>query len=531
MNSPFHYSPSPDLLRAYSEMFQWDIMRHPPFRDEIEKGKMFGILLVKDADGVVSSLAAFSGQIADSFHWQGFVPPIFDYLDEDGYFKVHEREISALNRVISEIENHEYASLLREYETLKAETDNAIEVALRRMAEAKTIRDARRKEGVSQEEETLLIRESQYLKAELHRCKLAARQQLAPILERIDECKARISGLIEKRRRMSENLQRWLFSNFRMLNAEGESKDLNTIFVEYNGIVPPSGSGECCAPKLLQYAYLHDLQPLEIAEFWHGESPRGEVRYHGAHYPACHSKCLPILGWMMRGLDVDQSPSSSLPGELMPEIIYENERFCVVNKPSGLLSVPGKSDAPSVVSLLRKHYGRDVFPAHRLDRDTSGLLLLAFDVRTQSRFHRMFEMRLVKKTYIAVLDGDISVTSHPLEGRISLPLAPDLNDRPRQMVDIYMTNGGKDALTDYRVVQVKDGLTHIEFHPLTGRTHQLRLHAASPLGLGMPIVGDKLYYRNNRTPCSRMLLHASAISFSFNGTPYSFTSNPDFPKK
>ena len=508
--NPFHYEPHPLCLRAYEELMERDVMSVPDFREEIEKGKMFGILIVGDGKGKVGYLAAFSGQIKDSFRWPGFVPAVLDYLDENGYFKKGEIEVSALNRDIETLEKEKLPKLEKDLRLMEEESMKYVEKAKREMTEAKARRDAKRASWISPEEENRLIRESQYLKAELHRAKKRARECLGPFIDRMEECKKEISQLKVERHIRSGNLQSRLFSDFKMLNAEGESKDLNAIFSEFNGSIPPSGSGECCAPKLLQYAYLHGLQPLAMSEFWYGSSPNGEIRIHGAHYPACRSKCLPILTWMLKGLDVAEGYKE--PSPIMPRVVYENSDFCVVDKPPGLLSVPGKGRVPSVVSLMKEKYQREVYPAHRLDQDTSGLLILAFTPETQRQLQHLFASREVRKTYVAVLDGDFAATGLPLQGKIELPIGPDITDRPRQKVDHQY---GKRAITSYRVVKVENGMTQIEFLPLTGRTHQLRVHSASTEGLGLPIAGDRLYYRPGRTLMSRMLLHACRIEFTY----------------
>ena len=289
--------------------------------------------------------------------------------------------------------------------------------------------------------------------------------------------------------------------------------------------IPPSGAGECCAPKLLQAAYLRGLHPLAMAEYWYGRPKGGEVRVHGEHYPACRGKCLPVLGWMLQGLSVEPPLGSDVTSHVAhkPEIIYENQWFCVVNKPSGMLSVPGKGETVSVQQWLSDRYGLDrmVKMAHRLDQDTSGLLVATFGPAPFKVMQSLFATRKVKKIYVAELDGDYEAKGLPRIGRIDLPLSPDWLDRPRQRVDF---EEGKSAVTDYEFVGVSDGRSRVNFYPLTGRTHQLRVHAASEKCLGIPIAGDRLYGRNGGKGATRLHLHARKLEFIFplDGERYCF---------
>ena len=325
----------------------------------------------------------------------------------------------------------------------------------------------------------------------------------------------RLTILKQERRQLSEALQLWLFRQYRMLNARGEEKDLVDIWHDYHSSpriqqrfpLPPGGSGDCCAPKLLQYAYSHGLHPVVMAEFWYGESPRGEIRHHGQFYPACRGKCLPILTFMLQGLDVATSESSQQ--SLFPEVRYEDESVLVIVKPSGLLSVPGRTDAPSVQSLLTERYGR-VFMPHRLDMDTSGLMVIARTEQAYQHLQQQFFARTILKKYVALLDASASHEGHLLQpgdhGTISLSLRPDPLDRPRQVVDPLH---GKQAITDYDVLDCGHSSTLVSLTPHTGRTHQLRMHCAHPDGLNAPIKGDNLY----GTKAQRLFLHAAELAF------------------
>ena len=444
-------------------------------------------------------LAAYSGLLAGRNDWPFFVPPVFDAQQPDGHFKQTEARITALNRQIA----------------------TALEAA--------TVPDGSPSGALN-------------------------RQATVP-----DGSPSGISALKRQRKALSEALQQWLFAQYRMLNARGERKDLIEIWRTYHPSprlqqrfpLPPGGSGDCCAPKLLQYAYEHRLKPLEIAEFWYGESPRGEVRHHLAYYPACRGKCKPILTHMLEGLDIEESTRSiDLSKEL--ETVYEDEAIVVVGKPSGLLSVPGKDpDEPSVERILCERYGR-VWMPHRLDQDTSGLLVAA---RTEEAYHQLqqqFIKHTVEKHYVALLAPSTAKTANgspvsstpapstangspvsgdciaalPKEGTILLPLRPDPLDRPRQVVD---HDHGKRAETHYRILETTpEGYLRVLLTPKTGRTHQLRMHCAHHEGLAAPILGDPLYGTTDETtlakPAKRLHLHAQTLSFRHPATdkPLSF---------
>lgn len=312
--------------------------------------------------------------------------------------------------------------------------------------------------------------------------------------------------LKQRRKQLSEELQLWLFRQYRMLNARGEEKDLVEIWRDYHRSprlqerfpLPPGGSGDCCAPKLLQYAYQHNLCPVAIAEFWYGESPRGEIRHHGQYYPACRGKCLPILTFMLQGLEVAEAHASPVAA---PTVLYEDETILVIDKPSGLLSVPGRIEVPSVQSLLEAKYG-DIFMPHRLDMDTSGLMVIARHEKAYKQLQQQFYARTIEKRYEALLEGIVEGS-----GTISLALRPDPLDRPRQVVDPLH---GKPSVTDYEVLGTENGRTLVSLTPHTGHTHQLRVHCAHPDGLGVPIVGDNLYGQKHR----RLCLHACHLTFT-----------------
>ena len=468
---PFHYTPHPLCVLAAEEVKEY-IASRKEWQEELASGKMFGVLIVQTDNGITNNeenqigyLAAFSGNLAGKNLHPYFVPPVYDLLQPEGFFKIEEEQISAINIRIRELENS-----------------------------------------------------SSYL----------------------------------------DSKEKWK-------NAQGEVKDLYTIFEQTVQKVPPAGAGECALPKLLQYAYLHQLKPLAMAEFWWGDSPKNEIRHHGYYYPSCKGKCEPILQHMLQGLEVDENPLlNPVHEEEELEIVFEDEWLLVVNKPAGMLSVPGKAeDRDSVYHRLKKKYPEATGPmiVHRLDMATSGLLLVAKTKEVHQDLQAQFANRSIKKRYVAVLDGAIIKTEKETKpiaekailiaketvstkktakaertgntGRIELPLCLNPLDRPRQMVS---SEHGKEAITEYQIISESERITsesentfnesnridesersinesrkytRIIFYPLTGRTHQLRVHAAHPEGLGCPILGDELYGKK----ADRLYLHAEYIEF------------------
>jgi tRNA pseudouridine32 synthase/23S rRNA pseudouridine746 synthase len=540
MNNPFDYVPDARCDEAFRRLVdnleflkRSDRPEDLNFIRELETGKMLGVLIATDGEGHDRTLYAFSGQLGNGgFHYDGFVGPVFDYLHPDGYFKRKEADISLQNVEISKYEEETVSVLQRDYEHQKKKGEAEISEFRSQCRRSKAERDARRKAGDADETElTAMIRQSQFEKAELHRIKRRVAEDLEPLAERLKQAHSCLAVLKEKRRSDSEALQKWLFASFKLLNARWESKSLSEIFSGTSLRIPPSGAGECCAPKLLQAAYLREWHPKAIAEYWYGKPKRGEVRVHGMHYPACRGKCLPVLCWMLQGLDVKPPlDTERLAGEAgIPKIIYENQWFCVVEKPSGMLSVPGKGAAVSLQQWLDDKYGAglSVKMAHRLDQDTSGVIIATFGEEPFRIMQALFATRQIRKTYIADLDGDYQMRGIPSHGRIELPLAPDWLDRPRQVVDI---KSGKPALTEYEFTDVSEGRTRVKFCPHTGRTHQLRVHAASEMGLDMPIAGDRLYGRRAVGSGERLHLHACRIEFTFplDGLHYIFESPAPF---
>ena len=497
-NNPFDYVPHPVCEAAVEDLLPRveELMRGNP------EGKMFGVLVVMKEEKLYY-LAAFSGQLYDQSVLPGFVPPVFDFLDPDGYFKVHEAEITAINQEIDKLESDgRYIESRKYYRQLQEDAEVAIAAAKQKMLDAKTRRDAERSKRVlSAEEESAFVKESQFLKAELRREKKRWTEQLEKTKEAVSVYEWQIETLANQRKTKSEALQNWLFEHFVMVNYAGERHNLLEIFRDTVQQLPPAGTGECCEPKLLQYAYTHGLEPIQMAMFWWGKSPEGEIRHHLHFYPACSGKCKPVLTFMLPPEVLTANLHRDLSEQL--EIVYEDADLWVVNTPSRMLSVPGKSHHESVISLLQKRCkdGETPLVVHRLDMDTSGLLIVAKHKTAHYCLQKQFRDRQIHKTYVAVLDGEPLPIGE--EGRIELPLSPDLMHRPFQKVD---KAHGKPAVTLYRVV----GEHVVELHPLTGRTHQLRLHCAHAEGLGRPIKGDNLYGRR----ADRLYLHAARIAFA-----------------
>ena len=463
---------------------------------------MFGFLIYEG--GI---LKAYSGQILGRSDWDGYVPAIFDYLQPDGYFKTHEAEITLLNNKIKEAE------------------------------------------------------------------------ALLPKGKRTRE----IEQMKQERKERSQALQRWLFSQFRTqapsqpshsgkgtLNADyisakglhqaetlplrggaGGGLSFLQIFTDYaqrtgsKQTVPPSGTGECCAPKLLHYANTHGLKAFTVAEFWYGASPKGIIRHHGQFYEPCQAKCMPMLWYMLpEGCKVYPFMRQQPPdGDI--KILWEDEWFVAIDKPAGLLSVPGKRPMPNAQDMLRSAqctvHSSQLKPVHRLDKDTSGILLFAKTEEAFVKMQRLFaEHDKIRKEYEAIVaplhlppsggvvqqvESSQQECTPPMKGEagrgllsLSLPLSPDFEHRPMQRVDY---ENGKEAITEYRFI----GDDRVLLYPLTGRTHQLRIHCAHPDGLGRPILGDPLY---GNTPAERMYLHASRLTFThpFTGKTIEIVSEP-----
>ena len=553
------------------------VEQHPELIAGEVCGKMYGVLVVEAPGGCLAFLAAHSGLLGGRNDWPFFVPPVFDAQQPDGHFKTKEREISGMNRRIAELmQRPQLFEARQRLEQVRQQTDRVIAREREEVKARKARRDTMRREQPQMDDATkaMLIRESQHDKAQLRRLMKSCEASVAEHQEALDVLEREIEALKRERREGSDALQRWLFDQYVMLNAKGMRRTLIDIFARFNGTLPPAGAGDCCAPKLLQFAYAHNLRPVSLAEFWLGAPPPTEVRRHLQFYPPCRSKCYPILQFMLQGLDAplpgaeevyplreegrgttndetgslddkasigtneahadkasfDDNGFLDAQGHIYKKcgaslhIIYEDEQMAVVSKPSGMLSVPGKSCRLSVESIVREHYGiaADVpVIVHRLDMDTSGLLLIARTREAHKALQQQFLDHTVSKSYLALLDGvphegltgEHVVWHSSHTGTITLPLRPDLDDRPRQLVDFVH---GKPAVTRFHLLKVIDGHQLIALTPVTGRTHQLRMHCAHHLGLNCPILGDPLYgcaIESSANIAQRLYLHAEQITF------------------
>ncbi len=539
MTNPFYYTPSPRCEQAVSSLLDV-IHSHPEWQEEVRNGKTFGVLITES-----ETLFAYSGQMLGRYDIEGFVPPVFDYLDEKGYFKIHEAEIVNINKEIERLSASDELHQARE--------------ALYEAEKAKPVLPPSRNIDPASDEYEAYCRQRQFEKGEYRRQKAVWNERVGKCRDALQALQDKITSLKQERKRLSDSLQHWLFEHFVMLNAKGEKKNLLDIFSEWaertgsKCVIPPSGSGECCAPKLLQYAYIKGLKPVEIAEICpspalRASSPQGarrklplfaenvigntnfslapwgeDTRRAGegpsfSFRPACQSRCKPILDWMLQGLEVEANPLEEPEERTSLPIIFENESIIVVDKPEGMLSVPGKSKRKSAIDILREMRPDcpELIMAHRLDMQTSGVLVAAKTMETYRHLQQMFVAKnfqfsivnsQLSKTYFALLE---SVLSLPIgtKGEISLPLSSDYLNRPCQKVDY---ENGKDALTIYEVMGIVEVEGHprtlLRLHPVTGRTHQLRVHCTHPDGLGMPILGDDLYGKHAK----RLYLHAQEI--------------------
>ena len=525
--NPFRYFPH-SLVKEAARIVIEEIETSDYLKSIFSEGKMAGILIIKDKDGNIGYLRGYSGNVGGRNDIEGFVPPIFNLLDPEGGFKKGEHELNELNTLIRQHEKGPLlTSLQQQMDSFRQQMNNEISRLKISMSEAKAKREALRKETEDPTVLDELIKESQFQKAQLHRIKIEWKNRILAIEQQIISLKNEISNLKRLRAEKSESLQQWIFQQYIVSNACGERSSIADIFSKA-GLTPPGGTGECAAPKLLEYAYRHQLQPIAMGEFWVGRSPETAVRTHGLFYPSCTSKCGPLLGYMTKGLEISETDSTSKQPKT-PVIIHEDKHLIAASKPSGMPSVPGLDGRESLQEWLNEHLGYKVLPVHRIDMDTSGIILFAKDEDTAASLRRQFEEHSIKKTYRALLmpypDNDFAISQKLIPGStgiISLALSPDYDERPRQKVDNI---NGKEGITEYKVVNIHpDGHIDIEYHPVTGRTHQLRVHSAHHLGLGHPIEGDMLYGGGTGR---RLCLHAQSINFTHPQSKESITLKSD----
>lgn len=498
---PFYYIPHPLCIIAAKHV-QAHLGTHPEWKTELQEGKMMGVLIV-EKEHEIGFLAAFSGNLAHSNNHPYFVPAVYDLLSEKGFFRLEEDAISAINNEINnELDSSERKAIMEHLFIMQCDAKKAIDSYKSFMKEAKAKRDNARLQGL---DDTTLIAESQFQKAELKRIQNRWNKNLDFLKNKLVSHDRHINELKAERQNRSTKLQERIFRHFKMLNAHGECRDLCEIFANTPQVMPPAGAGECAAPKLLQYAYKNNYTPIAMAEFWIGNSPKDEIRRHGQFYPSCKAKCEPILNWMLQGLDIEQNPLNHNHHYDEIQTVFEDDWLIVVNKPAGMLSVPGKLSSGSLQERVQRLRPCKEPPmiVHRLDMATSGLLIFAKTKTVHKRMQAMFKTHDIKKQYTAILDGEIQINS----GEIRLPLILNPKERPLQMVSFAH---GKPAITQFEVVSRSEGKTRVHFYPITGRTHQLRIHAAHPDGLNTPILGDTLY----GTPADRLYLHAETLDFT-----------------
>ena len=518
---PFYYEPHPLCKLAANEVQNYLLDQKDfnhnfglkPNKKGLVLGKMFGILIVLDNKGEIGYLTAVSGKMAGKNLHKIFVPPVYDMLKKDSPFLNEEKILNKINTNIEKLEKDSTYVALK-VKLASEKTKASIDISKHKEHRKKTRkkRKIKRLKAVSE----LSGKSLQILQEKLNNDSIKEKQlinnvrrywnyQIDSITDELSFFSNQIFNLKKLRKTKSANLQQYLFEQYQFLNSKKETKNLIQLFSEKNDQNIPAGAGECAAPKLLQYAFLNDLEPLAMAEFWWGKSPNKEIRKHQQFYPSCQGKCKPILKHMLSGIEMDKNPMLQNPAigkEL--EIVFEDNELIVINKPADFLSVPGVHIHDSVFTRIKQLIKNISGPIiiHRLDMATSGLLVLAKNKRAHKEIQSQFIKKTVKKRYTALIAGNLIKN----KGFINLPLRVDLNDRPRQLVCYEF---GKKATTHWEVIKRSKGSTKIYFYPISGRTHQLRVHAAHTLGLNSPIIGDDLYGNKSK----RLYLHADSLEF------------------
>ena len=517
--NPFDYKPH-ELCKRAATYLQQSLKPKADFT----KGKMYGVLVVRNTNGSLGFLAAYSGNDKEQFSSIPFVPQVFDITNQDGFFRRGENELNAINKDIKELKDSEtLGTLVKQLRHEQEKAQQTIAEAKHNMAVAKSKRQEKR-DGMNNtiDAEVLqqqLIKESQTEKSQFKKLKQLWQERINTIQQNINTYESQIIALKQLRKAKSALLQEQIFNHYLFTNKKGNTKSASEIFRTSSTKVPPAGAGDCAAPKLIQYAFLNNLQLIAMAEFWWGESPKTEVRKHGYYYPACKSKCEPILGHMLQGFTFEKADDIQAKQEI--KVVFEDQTILAINKPPGLLSIPGKTELDSVFTRIKANYPNATGPliVHRLDMATSGLMLIAKTKEAHEHLQKQFLNRTIQKRYTAVLDGLLEGE----KGEINLPLRVDIEDRPRQLV---CYDNGKPATTKWEVLERTDSQTRVAFLPISGRTHQLRVHAAHALGLNTPIVGDPLYGKRAK----RLMLHAESISFKHpdNNQTMRFSSPAEF---
>lgn len=518
---PFNYTPH-TLAKIASEEVQEYLKNQTDFthnfgiknpNNKNALGKMFGVLVVKNSRGKLGYLAAFSGKLAESTNHKYFVPPVFNVLDKNGFYIKTEEKINQINQQLSNLKKDtKYLKIEKEYLSIKTSNSKLLS---EEQIKIKSRRKLRKKQKTQNNQ--LNINEEFYLREYeiyLYNKILQLKIEYLNYQDKINELK-------NTRKELSAWAQQEIFNHYKFLNAKNETKNILDIFKNSTQNIP-AGSGDCCAPKLLQYAFLNNLTPVCMAEFWWGKPLNSSVRKHKNYYTACTGKCKPILTHMLNGLSINDNPLiERLQKKKEIQILFEDDDLLVINKPHELLSVAGKEVDDSVYKRIKTKYPKATGPliVHRLDMSTSGILLIAKNKETHKKLQAQFLNKTVKKRYVALLDGVLQEK----KGIITLPLRVDLNDRPKQLV---CNTYGKQTITKWEIIEVKNNKTRVYFYPITGRTHQLRIHSSHNLGLNTAIIGDDLYGSES----NRLHLHAEKISFihPINNQWVEFTCKPSF---
>ena len=534
---PFYYEPHPLTVVATRELQEY-LEKQTDFEHEFGLkgaklknaiGKMFGILVVKKTDNSLGYLAAYSGKLADNSFPDKFVPPIFNMRSEGSFYLEGEKKIEKIGAEIQLLKKDEnYLSLKKSLKKLSKKIEEDLAAQRKKMKTSKLSRRLQKKEAKANLDATNFNILNKKLIQESYNDQFYYKELQEYYSYKIEESKAlladfenKIMGLMALRKKTSAILQNTLFEKYQFLNQFKEQKGLLAIFNNPSSR-PPAGAGDCSAPKLLQYAFQHHLIPIALAEFWWGISPNSEIRKHKNFYPSCLSRCKPILNHMLKGIDMEENLLlKNLTKKEELSVIYEDDDLIIVNKPPEFLSVPGKEIKDSVYTRIKQKYPEATGPliVHRLDMSTSGIIVLTKTKEANKILQGQFIKRTVKKRYVALLSGKLSKK----QGVIKLPLRLDLDDRPRQLVDFM---NGKKAETNWVFINQNNNQTRVHFYPITGRTHQLRVHAAHKEGLNTPIKGDDLYGNKQ----DRLYLHAEFIEFVHPSSKkeISFTVPADF---
>ena len=513
--SPFDNNPHPLAIKASNEL-QGFLTNQSHLNHDFtspDGGKMFGVLVIKDKNNRIGYISAFSGMLAKSWALPEFIPPVFNQNEIESFLPEGEKQLALYSQKIETLTHYpEYKDLKIELSSLIQQREDDLRILNSTHLLNKQNRKSQRltADKLSEIDQQALLKELSFESQEDKREKNKIIEKWGNLIQNtkklIQKYENQLVLLKNTRTELSRDLHQRVFSCYTLTNKLNEQKNVNGFF---ENSLPPGGTGDCAAPKLLQYAHQHQLTPLAIAEFWWGSSPTEEIRHHGQFYPSCRGKCHPILPFMLKGINVQEwkVPESSSEKITELDIIFEDEVLLVINKPCGLLSIPGKETEDSVFTRIKKRYPKATGPllVHRLDLDTSGLLLIAKNSDVHKKLQQQFIQRTIKKRYIAILSRPLNQTIKHT-GVIELPLRVDLDDRPRQIV---CYEHGKQAKTHWELINRESETTRIYLYPETGRTHQLRVHMAHSTGLNTPILGDRLYGKAT----DRLYLHAEKLSF------------------